>query len=105
MHPDEHALHDYVDGVDRPSERPALEQHLAACASCRRLVDDLREIQRALATLEPRDPPVRVWSRVERAIMLEREHGAESARGSEAARGVRKGDIAGANARSRDSRA
>jgi hypothetical protein len=77
MHPNENVLHDYVDGIDAAAERPALEQHLAACASCRRLVEDLRDIKRAVATLEQREPPVRVWSRIERAIKLELEHGAE----------------------------
>ena len=57
-------------------ERARIEQHLAACATCRQLVDDLREITRSVATLEHRDPPVRVWSRIERAIKLEREHAA-----------------------------
>src|SRR4051812_45624048 len=76
MHPNENALHDYVDGSGDASERSTIEQHLAACATCRQLVDDLREIKRSVATLEHRDPPVRVWSRIERAIKLEQEHAA-----------------------------
>jgi anti-sigma factor RsiW len=74
MHPTEHALHDYADGAGDPVERSTVERHLAACASCRQLVDDLREIARAVSGLEQRDPPVRVWSRIERAITLEREN-------------------------------
>ena len=62
MHPNENDLHDYVDGAGDPAERAAIEQHLAACASCRQLVDDLREITRAVATIELREPPVRAWS-------------------------------------------
>src|SRR5262249_30133383 len=57
-------------------------------------VEDVREILRATKTLEHRDPPVRGWSRLERAIRLERQGGARSfesggARGSgtEGARG------------------
>ena len=76
MHPNENALHDYVDGTGDASERAALEQHLAMCASCRQLVDDLREIKLAVASIDLREPPVRVWSRIERAIKLEREHSA-----------------------------
>jgi anti-sigma factor ChrR (cupin superfamily) len=78
MHPNENDLHDYVDGAGEPSERSAIERHLASCASCRQLVEDLKEITHAVSALEPRDPPVRVWSRIERAITLER-HGAADA--------------------------
>jgi anti-sigma factor RsiW len=87
MHPNENALHDYVDGAGEPSERSAIDQHLATCASCRQLVDDLREIARAVASLEYREPPARAWARIERAIKLEREHGvtgADSSRGAQA---------------------
>lgn len=85
MHPNENALHDYVDGAGSPAERSTIDQHLATCASCRQLVDDLREIARAVTSLELRDPPVRAWSRIERAIKLEREHGVT---GPDAARGA-----------------
>jgi len=52
MHPNENALHDYVDGAGSPAERSTIDQHLATCASCRQLVDDLREIARAVTSLE-----------------------------------------------------
>src|SRR4051812_10413543 len=81
MHPNENALHDYADGSGDASERASIEQHLAACATCRQLLEDLREIKRAVATLDQRDPPVRVWSRIERAIKLEREHAGGAASG------------------------
>jgi hypothetical protein len=90
MHPNENALHDYVDGTGDPAGRRAIDQHLATCASCRQLVDDLREIARAVASLDLREPPVRAWSRIERAIKLEREHGvtaADSSRDAAAGRG------------------
>jgi len=86
MHPNENALHDYVDGAGSPAERSTIDQHLATCASCRQLVDDLREIARAVTSLELREPPVRAWSRIERAIKLEREHGVASPDGSRDAR-------------------
>jgi anti-sigma factor RsiW len=72
MHPNETAINDFVDGTIEPLERRTVEQHLEACAACRQLVDDLREIARATAALESREPPVRVWGRIERAITLER---------------------------------
>ena len=74
MHPDETTLNEYADGSLSAAERAGVEQHLTACASCRQVVDDLREILRATRDLEPLDPPVRAWSRLERAIRLEREH-------------------------------
>jgi anti-sigma factor RsiW len=74
MHPNEIAINDYVDGALSAGERTDVERHLAQCAECRALVDDLREIRRATATLEQREPPVRAWRRIERAIQLEQEH-------------------------------
>ena len=72
MHPNDTALNDYVDGSLDPAERSGVDQHLAACAACRQTVDDLREILRTTADLELREPPVRAWSRLERAIRMER---------------------------------
>jgi anti-sigma factor RsiW len=74
MHPNETALNEYVDESLDARERADVERHLGTCASCRQLVADLREITHAAGTLDPREPPVRGWSRLERAIKLEREH-------------------------------
>jgi len=73
MHPNETAIHDYVDETLEPRERADVERHLAACGECHRLVDDLREIRSAMAGLKDdlREPPVRAWARLERAIRLE----------------------------------
>ena len=71
MHPNETVINDYVDGTSDPFERHSVEQHLATCAACRQLVEDLREIKRATAALKSRQPPVRIWGRIERAIKLE----------------------------------
>jgi anti-sigma factor RsiW len=64
-------LRDYADDALPPAERADVERHLAGCAECRALVDDMREIRRAARSLEPRDPPVRAWMRIERAIQLD----------------------------------
>ena len=72
MHPTDTTLDDYADGTLSAAERPGVEQHLAGCAACREMVDDLREILRGAADLELREPPVRAWSRLERAIKMER---------------------------------
>ena len=71
MHPTETAINDYVDGTSDPFERNAIDEHLVSCAACRQLVEDLREIKRATATLELRETPVRAWGRIERAIKME----------------------------------
>ena len=73
MHPNEDAIHAYVDGSLGAAERTGIDRHVASCASCRQLLEDLREILRAAKALELREPPARVWSRLERAITLERD--------------------------------
>jgi anti-sigma factor RsiW len=71
MHLDEHVIADYVDeALDAPA-RSAADRHLDTCAACRSVVEDLREIRRAATALEPRQPPARAWTRIERAIRLE----------------------------------
>jgi anti-sigma factor RsiW len=77
MHPTETAINDYVDGTSDPFERNAVETHLTTCVACRQLVDDLREITRATGALELREPPVRAWGRIARAITLEQGNDAE----------------------------
>jgi anti-sigma factor ChrR (cupin superfamily) len=73
MHPNDSALHDYVDGTIGTQGRSSVEQHLSTCPSCRQVVEDLREIACAIGTLELREPTARVWGRIERAIALERD--------------------------------
>src|SRR5262245_47438153 len=80
MHPDELLINDYADDALPPAERAEVEGHLAGCAECRALVDDLREIRRAAGALEPRDPPVRAWTRIERAVQLDAANRAEASR-------------------------
>ena len=76
MHPNETAIHDYVDGTLGAAERAEVERHLEGCGDCRALVADLREIHRVAGSLDLREPPVRAWGRIERAIRLEIEHSA-----------------------------
>jgi anti-sigma factor RsiW len=73
MHPNENTLHEYVEETLDPVARGEVERHLAACVTCRQLVDDLGEIRSVAASLDPRNPPVRAWTRLERAIKLEQE--------------------------------
>lgn len=76
MHPNDDLLNAYADGSIDPADRAAIDAHLSSCAVCRQAVEDLREILRAAGALELREPPARAWSRIERAIRLEREHAA-----------------------------
>ncbi len=57
-------LSEYLDGELDADERGALEQHLAECASCRRQLDELREVVRWLHTDAPDAPDPEVWPRV-----------------------------------------
>lgn len=75
MHPNEDVLNELVDGGLDERDARDVERHVAECAQCRALVEDLREIRRVAASLDLRQPPARAWSRIERAIKLEREHG------------------------------
>ena len=87
MHPNDTILNDYVDGSLGPIERSGVDQHLSACASCRQIVEDLRGILRTAGDLELREPPVRAWSRLERAITMEPGLG-NAARGVEPHAGI-----------------
>jgi len=71
MHPNDAAITDYIDGTLDVRERAEIDRHLESCAACRRLVEDFREIKAAAASLDLREPPVRSWTRLERAIKLE----------------------------------
>ena len=72
MHPNETAIHEYVDETLDAGERAEIAQHVERCAACRRLVEDLREIRNAAAGLrdDVREAPVRAWTRLERAIAM-----------------------------------
>ena len=70
MHPNDTILNDYVDAALDEAERSGVEEHLARCPACRQTVEDLRDILRASGELELREPPVRAWPRLERAIKV-----------------------------------
>src|SRR5262245_10044924 len=90
MHPTDDLLNAYADGsLDAPG-RADVERHLESCAACRQVVDDVRDILSATKALEHRDPPVRAWSRIERAIRLEQQGGPREF-ASEGARGLQPG--------------
>lgn len=81
-HPDRARLNDYADGLLSAEKAAAVEEHLAVCADCRQLVEDVRALTADLAALPrdvppPRDlrPPVprrapRRWLRIAAAVAL-----------------------------------
>lgn len=60
-----------VENALDPRDRRPLDEHLAGCAACRDLLADLREIRSLAATLEPIEPPARVWHDVRRRTAAE----------------------------------
>jgi anti-sigma factor RsiW len=70
MHPTQFEINDFVDGSLSASARSAVAEHLEGCTTCRQLVDDLGELRRAAAGLEPVEPPPQVWTRIEKELRL-----------------------------------
>jgi len=68
MHPSEIVLNDYVDDALGRVEHEDVERHLTTCGECRQTVDDLRELGRRVALLEPMQPPSQAWRRIEREL-------------------------------------
>jgi predicted anti-sigma-YlaC factor YlaD len=60
----EAAIQALVDGALDESGKAQLEAHVRTCASCRALLDDLRQIRRTARSLEPLAPPAGAWPRL-----------------------------------------
>jgi anti-sigma factor RsiW len=67
MHPTERQINDYADGSLAQGDRASIAEHVDRCADCRALLNDLAELRRVAAALEPLEPPARVWSQLEAA--------------------------------------
>jgi anti-sigma-K factor RskA len=62
----------YVLGSVTPLERELIDSHLAACASCRQVEAELREVEALLPSLTPElDPPPALKTRVMEAVRAE----------------------------------
>ncbi len=68
MHPNDTVLNELVDETLGRAERADVERHLTTCAECRRTVDELRAVRAQASSLEPMQPPTRVWERIEQDI-------------------------------------
>ncbi len=65
------ALAAMVDEALEPRDRRRVDAHLAGCEACRELLADLRAIRSLTATLEPIEPPARIWHDVRRRVAVE----------------------------------
>ncbi|MGH7701087.1 MAG: anti-sigma factor family protein [Gemmatimonadales bacterium] len=54
----------YVDGALARAERESLEGHLAGCADCRAVLDDLHRVVARARALEDRAPARNLWPRI-----------------------------------------
>ncbi|HTE66951.1 MAG TPA: zf-HC2 domain-containing protein [Candidatus Binatia bacterium] len=67
----ESLIGDLVDGTLDGAPRHQLEAHLAACAACARLVEELLVVRRAARALPAIDLPSTAWARLSAAIEVE----------------------------------
>lgn len=58
------AIQELLDGALGPIHRAELEAHVAVCASCRALLQDLQQIHGTAATLAELPPPPGVWLQI-----------------------------------------
>ncbi|HEX5107551.1 MAG TPA: zf-HC2 domain-containing protein [Vicinamibacterales bacterium] len=61
-------IDEYVEGTLPATRVAALEAHLATCSRCRAAAADFRTLRSAASTLERRNPPPEVWTRVVASI-------------------------------------
>lgn len=57
----------FLEGELAPDERQGVELHVASCEGCRRALQELRDLTRALSALGPVEPPVELFDAVESA--------------------------------------
>jgi hypothetical protein len=65
-------LNELVDGDLDRAARVELDAHLATCAACTALAEDLEVVRRASRSLPTLDPPERVWSAIARQLPAQR---------------------------------
>jgi anti-sigma factor RsiW len=68
----ESLIGDLVDGTLDGAPRHELEAHLAGCAACTRLAEELLVVRRAARAMPSIAPPASAWARVSAAIEAER---------------------------------
>ncbi len=58
-------LSEYLDGELELAERDACEAHLAGCAECARLLEELKAVVVGARALPPTPPPAELWNAIE----------------------------------------
>lgn len=66
-------LSEYVDGELDPATRAALDAHLAACAECRAVRDELARVVARAKRVANRPPATDLWAPIEAAIAAQRD--------------------------------
>jgi negative regulator of sigma E activity len=61
-------LSDYLDGELPGDEREAVESHLAACAGCRNVLEELRRVIARARSIQPRPPHQDLWAGIAERI-------------------------------------
>jgi anti-sigma factor RsiW len=61
-------LSDYLDGELSAAEREAVESHLARCAACTRVLEDLRRVVAKAASIQSRPPAADLWAGIAERI-------------------------------------
>ena len=64
-------INELVDGDLDRAARAELDAHLATCASCAALAEDLEVVRRASRSLPTLDPPERVWTAIARQLPVQ----------------------------------
>ena len=64
-------ISELVDGDLDRAARAELDAHLATCASCAALAEDLEVVRRASRSLPTLDPPERVWTAIARQLPVQ----------------------------------
>jgi tetratricopeptide (TPR) repeat protein len=54
-------LSDYLDGELADAEQEAVESHLAGCAACAQVLEDLKGVVSRAASIQPRPPAADLW--------------------------------------------
>ncbi len=71
MHLKDETINDYIDGALPPSERAAVEQHLAGCEECALAAAELQQVVNDVRSLSLLRPPNHVWSKVSQEFIHE----------------------------------
>lgn len=64
----DHELSAYLDGELEAADRVRVEAHLAGCADCRQVIEDLRLMVRRAGALDDRPPERDLWPAIEARI-------------------------------------